>query len=191
MLDISLGRSLRDRFVRNNGCTAQNPPEPSPGSRSHIVTAYSGCRDGYPVVWAAYDNGHTPAPVDGTYTDNGVTTWTKTEVWKFFSQFGSTPSPGGGCTATMQTVNSWSGGFQSTVTVRAGDSAVNGWTVSWTWPGGQTISSLWNGVRSGSGAAVTVRNESYNGSIAANGTTTFGFTAGGVPATPALSCDAS
>lgn len=28
MLPISTGRSLRDRFVRNNGCTPQNPPEP-------------------------------------------------------------------------------------------------------------------------------------------------------------------
>ena len=26
------GRSLRDTFVRNNGCTAQNPPEPANGS---------------------------------------------------------------------------------------------------------------------------------------------------------------
>ncbi|NAS25738.1 poly(3-hydroxybutyrate) depolymerase [Herbidospora sp. NEAU-GS84] len=93
VLNISQGRSLRDRFVRNNGCTAQNPPEPGSGSRSHIVTAYSGCQAGYPVVWAAYDNGHTPAPVDGTYTENGAQTWTKNEVWKFFSQFQSTSGP--------------------------------------------------------------------------------------------------
>ncbi|MEU8269213.1 cellulose binding domain-containing protein [Sphaerisporangium sp. NPDC049002] len=204
VLNISQGRSLRDTFVRNNGCTPQNPPEPSTGSRTHIVTAYSGCRSGYPVVWAAFDNGHMPGPVDGTYTESGITTWTKGEVWKFFSQFGSTPSPSptptptptptpvpGGCAATIETVNSWSGGFQSTVTVRAGNSAISGWTVDWTWPGGQTISSLWNGVRSGSGANVTVRNESYNGSIATNGTTTFGFTANGTAATPALSCSAS
>ncbi|WP_030455806.1 ricin-type beta-trefoil lectin domain protein [Herbidospora cretacea] len=93
VLNISQGRALRDRFVRNNGCTAQNPPEPSSGSRTHVVTAYSGCRAGYPVVWAAYDNGHTPAPVDGTYTENGAQTWTKTEVWKFISQFQSTSNP--------------------------------------------------------------------------------------------------
>ncbi|MEV0382748.1 cellulose binding domain-containing protein [Nonomuraea sp. NPDC050643] len=192
VLSIAQGRALRDRFVRNNGCTAQSPPEPSSGSRGHIVTTYSGCRAGHPVVWAAFDNGHTPAPVDGTYTDSGVTTWTKAAVWAFFSQFGgsSSPTPApGGCTATMETVTSWSGGFQSTVTVRAGGGTVNGWTVGWTWPGGQTIGSLWNGVRTGSGAGVTVRNETYNGSIAANSTTTFGFTANGAPATPTLSCD--
>ncbi|WP_030456081.1 lectin [Herbidospora cretacea] len=93
VLNISQGRSLRDRFVRNNGCTAQNPPEPAAGSRSHTLTTYSGCRAGYPVVWAAFDNGHMPGPVDGTYAESGITTWTKGEVWKFFSQFGSGPNP--------------------------------------------------------------------------------------------------
>ncbi|GAA1266659.1 hypothetical protein GCM10009677_18660 [Sphaerisporangium rubeum] len=219
VLNISQGRSLRDRFVRNNGCTAQNPREPSAGSRTHITTEYSGCRAGYPVVWAAFDGGHGPAPVDGSGGDNGAQTWTKNEVYRFISQFQSTSNPNptptptptvtptvtptptptptptvtptpvpGGCSATMETTNSWPGGFQSTVTVRAGTSAISRWTVSWTWPGGQSISSLWNGVRSGSGSNVTVRNEAYNGSVAANGSTTFGFTATGSAATPTLSC---
>ncbi|MFG1891078.1 RICIN domain-containing protein [Micromonospora sp. NPDC049051] len=87
VLNISQGRSLRDTFVRNNGCTAQNPPEPGPGSRTHITTTYSGCRAGYPVQWAAFDNGHMPGPVDGTYAESGVTTWTKGEIWRFFAQF--------------------------------------------------------------------------------------------------------
>ncbi|MCL7458308.1 RICIN domain-containing protein [Micromonospora sp. MSM11] len=87
VLIISQGRSLRDTFVRNNGCTAQNAPEPGPGSRTHITTTYSGCRAGYPVQWAAFDNGHMPGPVDGTYAESGVTTWTKGEIWRFFAQF--------------------------------------------------------------------------------------------------------
>ncbi|MEV1206063.1 cellulose binding domain-containing protein, partial [Microbispora rosea] len=99
-----------------------------------------------------------------------------------------TPPVTGACTATLTTVNSWPGGFQSEVTVRAGGSAVNGWTVKWTWPGGQTISSLWNGTQSVSGSSVTVRNAAYNGSVAAGASTTFGFTANGTAATPALTC---
>ncbi|MEU5262143.1 RICIN domain-containing protein [Amycolatopsis sp. NPDC021455] len=92
VLPISSGRQLRDQFVRNNGCTPQNPPEPSPGSRTHIVTAYSGCRAGYPVVWAAFDGGHDPGPKDGG--GSGWQTWTSGEVWKFITQFGpSTPPP--------------------------------------------------------------------------------------------------
>jgi poly(3-hydroxybutyrate) depolymerase len=95
VLNISQGRALRDRFVSNNGCTPQNPPEPGQGSRTHIVTAYSGCRSGYPVVWAAFDGGHTPGPIDGCSGCQGWQTWTSGEVWRFFTQFGSsTPSPG-------------------------------------------------------------------------------------------------
>ncbi|MEW1846573.1 cellulose binding domain-containing protein [Nonomuraea angiospora] len=54
-----------------------------------------------------------------------------------------------------------------TVTVRAGNSAVNGWTVTWNWPGSQSITQLWGGVRSGAAPSVSVRNESWNGRLAA------------------------
>ncbi|PYC88424.1 poly(3-hydroxybutyrate) depolymerase [Streptomyces tateyamensis] len=97
VLPIASGRALRDQFVRNNGCTPQNPPEPANGSLTHVVTAYSGCKPGYPVVWAAFDGaGHDPGPIDGCTCD-GWHTWTSGEVWKFFTQFGSTtpPPPGG------------------------------------------------------------------------------------------------
>ena len=105
VLNISGGRALRDTFVRNNGCTPQNPPEPASGSLTHVVTAYTGCRAGFPVVWAAFDAGHTPAPVDGSTADSGGgdRTWTRAVVWNFFAQFQSGPgptptatSPGGG-----------------------------------------------------------------------------------------------
>nr|WP_214661082.1 RICIN domain-containing protein [Streptomyces polyasparticus] len=87
VLTIAQGRALRDKFVANNGCTAQSPREPAPGSRTHITTAYSGCRAGYPVQWAAFDGGHIPGPVDGSPNESGVTTWTKAEIWRFFAQF--------------------------------------------------------------------------------------------------------
>ncbi|MFI5845730.1 RICIN domain-containing protein [Catenuloplanes sp. NPDC051500] len=87
VLPIAQGRGLRDTFVRNNGCAAQNPPEPGAGSRTHITTVYSGCRAGYPVQWAAFDNGHMPGPVEGSYAESGITTWTKGEIWRFFAQF--------------------------------------------------------------------------------------------------------
>ncbi|GGW07360.1 hypothetical protein GCM10010230_51680 [Streptomyces narbonensis] len=87
VLNVAQGRSLRDRFVRANGCTPQSPREPAPGSRTHITTTYSGCRAGYPVQWAAFDGGHIPGPVDGSSGESGVATWTKGEIWRFFAQF--------------------------------------------------------------------------------------------------------
>ncbi|MEU6786490.1 cellulose binding domain-containing protein [Nonomuraea angiospora] len=66
---------------------------------------------------------------------------------------------------------------------------MNGWTVTWNWPGAQGITQLWGGVRSGTAPSVSVRNESSNGRLAANAT--FGFTAAGTAATPALTCTAT
>jgi poly(3-hydroxybutyrate) depolymerase len=109
VLPIANGRALRDTFVRNNGCTPQNPPEPAQGSLTHIVTAYSGCKTGYPVVWAAFDGaGHDPGPIDGCTCD-GWHTWTSGEVWKFFSQFDSNQPPPPPPPAGKQLVGTQSG----------------------------------------------------------------------------------
>ncbi|MFY1674558.1 cellulose binding domain-containing protein [Plantactinospora sp. WMMB334] len=101
----------------------------------------------------------------------------------------TTGGPTGACSASYRQVNSWQGGFQGEVTVRAGTSALTGWSVGMSFPGGTTISQLWNGTLSGSAPNYTVRNASYNGSLAANGSTTFGFLGGGTAATPTLTCD--
>ncbi|MBB5782696.1 cellulose binding domain-containing protein [Nonomuraea jabiensis] len=90
------------------------------------------------------------------------------------------PGQGGACTATYRTVNTWSGGFQAEVTVRNNGSApLNGWTVGMTLAAGQAVTNLWGGVATGTSGAISVRNASYNGSLAAGGTTTFGYVAGG------------
>ncbi|MEU7771027.1 cellulose binding domain-containing protein [Micromonospora taraxaci] len=212
VLNISQGRQLRDTFVRNNGCTAQSPREPSRGSLTHITTAYSGCRAGYPVQWAAFDGDHTPSPVDGSGSPNDSRTWTSGEIWRFFSQFESTTPPTtpppttpppttpppttpppttppptgepGTCTATYRTLNTWPGGFQAEVTVANNSTAaLNGWTVGLTLASGQAISSLWSGVNTGTSGSVTVRNAPYNGAVGPNASTTFGFTATGNGAT--------
>jgi len=103
----------------------------------------------------------------------------------------TTPPPAGGaCTATYAIANSYPGGFQGEVTVRAGSAAISAWTVTWTFANGQTISQLWNGALTSSGANITVKNMPYNGSIPASGTTTFGFngTWNGTNAIPTVSC---
>ncbi|KAK7034704.1 hypothetical protein VNI00_012111 [Paramarasmius palmivorus] len=87
VLNISGGRSLRDTFVRANGCTAQSPSEPAQGSYKHTKTQYSGCRSGYPVTWIAFDEGHIAAPHDGGGGDSGSATFSPGETWAFFSQF--------------------------------------------------------------------------------------------------------
>ncbi|MER6169907.1 glycoside hydrolase family 9 protein [Streptosporangium sp. NPDC001681] len=109
--------------------------------------------------------------------------------------FTTTQAPAGGCTATYTVGNSWQGAFQGEVTVKnEGASAISGWTVTWKFPNGQTISQLWNGTLTQTGADVSVRNVAWNGNLAPNASASFGFTAsqsgaGGIP-TP-VTCTAS
>ncbi|MBM7085572.1 cellulose binding domain-containing protein [Micromonospora humidisoli] len=199
VLNIAGGRTLRDRFVRNNGCTAQNPPEPSQGSLTHRSTTYSGCRAGYPVVWAAFDEGHIAAPQDGAPGDSGSRTWLPAETWRFFTQFASTtpapttpgpttpapttpgpttpPPASGGCAVTA-TVNAWSTGLTEDLTVtNTGSTPVNGWSLVFTLPGGQSITSGWNATYTPASGQVTARNVSYNQTIAPGASVSIGFQA--------------
>ncbi|KAF7718587.1 Feruloyl esterase [Penicillium ucsense] len=83
VLPIDRGRSIRDTFVKDNKCTAQNAPEPAAGSGTHIKTVYEGCSSGHPVWWIPFDGPHEPLA-----TDRGASSsWTPGEIWKFISQF--------------------------------------------------------------------------------------------------------
>jgi hypothetical protein len=82
------------------------------------------------------------------------------------------PSGGGTCTVDYVISPQNSSAFGAAITIVNGSTAITSWTLTWTFANGQTISSLWNGIETQSGAAVTVKNEPYNGSIAAGGTLT-------------------
>jgi endoglucanase len=101
------------------------------------------------------------------------------------------PAPSGACTATYKETSAWSGGFQGEITIKnTGTSAIRNWTATWTNPSGTSVASLWNGVLSTSGAAVTVRNAAHNGALAGGASATFGFVGSGPAATPAITCSA-
>lgn len=217
VLNISQGRALRDRALRNNGCQAQQAPEPAAGSGTHTRTAYT-CRDGYPVVWLASDSGHQWDARDRGQQQS----WVPGEIWRFFTSLPSTtpsptptptptvtptptptptptttptptptvttPPPAGACTATYKVMNSWPGGFQAEVTVRAG-SPTSSWSVAWR-TSGERVDQVWNGSLTAQGDQLTVRNVSWNGTLPAGGTATFGLlgSGSGAPPTPALTC---
>lgn len=86
----------------------------------------------------------------------------------------SASSGGGGgssaCTVDYTISPQNSSAFGAAITIKnTGATALTSWTLTWTFANGQTVSSLWNGIETQSGANVTVKNESYNGSIAAGG----------------------
>ncbi|MEV5553358.1 cellulose binding domain-containing protein [Nonomuraea wenchangensis] len=102
-----------------------------------------------------------------------------------------TPTTEGGCTATYRNAGQWQGGFQGEVTVKnTGTAPMSGWTVRWTFANGQQVTQIWGGTLSASGPNVTVRNESWNGSLAPGASTTFGFLASysGTNTAPSPTC---
>ncbi len=82
---------------------------------------------------------------------------------------------GGKCHVTY-TPQQWPGGFTANVTVaNTSSAALNGWTLTFSFPGDQKVTSAWNATVTQSGSAVTAKNMSYNGNIPAGGSTSFGF----------------
>lgn len=81
------------------------------------------------------------------------------------------------CDVTYSVASSWTDGFQASVTIEnTGATAVDGWTVAWSFPGSQQISSYWNAEITQSGSDVTATNASWNGTLSANGgEASFGF----------------
>ena len=75
--------------------------------------------------------------------------------------------------------NDWGTGFTANVVITNNSStAINGWTLTWAFPGNQTITNLWNATYSQTGTAVSVTNLGYNNVIAASGgSVNFGFNA--------------
>ncbi|GEK21707.1 endo-1,4-beta-xylanase [Cellulomonas xylanilytica] len=87
----------------------------------------------------------------------------------------TTPPPSAGCQVSYA-VNQWNTGFTANVTVKnTSSSALNGWTLTFSFPSGQSVTQAWSSVTTQSGSAVTVKNAAWNGSIPANGSTQFGF----------------
>jgi endoglucanase len=135
-----------------SGVTAAFSPTSSTSSSVLTFTASSTATTGVYTVTITGTSGSTKA----------TTTVTLTVV-------SSTPST---CTVDYVISPQNSSAFGAAITIKNGSTAITSWTLTWTFANGQTVSQLWNGIETQSGADVTVKNESYNGSIAAGGTLT-------------------
>jgi glucuronoarabinoxylan endo-1,4-beta-xylanase len=83
------------------------------------------------------------------------------------------PSTPGGCTIDYTISPQNTSAFGASITIiNNASTALSSWTLTWAFPNGQTVSSLWTGVETQSGANVTVTNEPYNGSIPTGGSLT-------------------
>ncbi|MFG2056756.1 cellulose binding domain-containing protein [Micromonospora sp. NPDC048930] len=91
----------------------------------------------------------------------------------------TTPPPGGsGCSVKYTAPSVWNNGFTADVLItNTGSGTINGWTLTYNLPSGQTVTSAWNATVSQSGSAVTARNLSYNGTLSPGASTSFGYQA--------------
>ncbi|WP_046567764.1 cellulose binding domain-containing protein [Micromonospora sp. HK10] len=89
-----------------------------------------------------------------------------------------TPTTGGTGPRVTYTVNSWNSGLTASIGItNTGTSAINGWTLAFTLPSGQSITSGWNATYSPASGQVSARNVDYNATIAPGATIDIGFQA--------------
>jgi endo-1,4-beta-xylanase len=122
--------------------------------------------------------------ISGTPTANGMSNVTVTVAdstgasgsASFTWTIGGGSTGGGTCHVTFVKASEWQGGFVANVTINnTGTTTINGWTVTFTFPGDQKETSAWNAAVTQSGANVSAVNLSYDATIAPGGNTSFGM----------------
>ncbi|MGQ4437575.1 cellulose binding domain-containing protein, partial [Streptomyces sp. SAS_260] len=90
------------------------------------------------------------------------------------------------CSVDYKTTD-WGSGFTADLTLtNRGTTAIDGWTLAYGYTGNQQLANGWNGTWSQAGRTITVKNASYNGTLAPGGTVSAGaqFSYSGTNAAP-------
>ncbi|MER5455204.1 cellulose binding domain-containing protein [Micromonospora sp. NPDC002389] len=80
-----------------------------------------------------------------------------------------------GCRVDYRVTNQWSGGFGAEVTVTNLGDPLNGWTATWTYGAGQSVTQAWNATVTQSGSRVSATNVAHNSALGTGAATLFGF----------------
>ena len=107
-----------------------------------------------------------------TVRDSTGATGTASFAWNISGGGGG----GGTCHVTYTKNSEWPGGFTAQVTIaNTGTTTINGWSLTFTFPGDQKITSNFNGGFSQTAENATLTNAGYNGTIAPGASITDGF----------------
>jgi len=131
--------------------------------------------------------------IESWSTNELTINWNAPLAWvsAFLAGQGDAAAPGAAtCRVAYAKKGEWSGGFISQVTVtNTGSTPVNGWTLAWSFWGGQHIDHIWSATAQQSGATVQAASQPWNAMIKPGRSVTFGFTGAaglGVNSDPAL-----
>jgi len=129
------------------------------------INASTGLISGTPTT-----SGSNTATV--TVKDTTGATGTASFAWNISGGGGG----GGTCHVTYTKNSEWPGGFTAQVVIsNTGTTSINGWSLTFTFPGDQKITSNFNGGFSQAGENATLTNAGYNGTIAPGASITDGF----------------
>jgi non-reducing end alpha-L-arabinofuranosidase len=114
---------------------------------SIVAAGYGNTVGSTPTPTPTHGTTPTPTPTHGTTptpTPTHGTTPTPTPTQ------GTTPTPtsvsGASCSVHYAITNSWPGGFGASLTLtNTSSTTINGWSLGFSFPNGQTITKLWNG----------------------------------------------
>jgi cellulase/cellobiase CelA1 len=198
------------------GCLLISPPAPGNLTAAGVaattvtltwaVTAAPGCSFSYEILRAPGASGtftQIATATGNTFTDTGLTPNTSyryqartRDAAGNLSPFSNTVTVTtdhntSGCTATYRTINTWDGAFQGEVKVtNTSTNPINGWPVTLTLPSTANIAQIWGGRTSQTTSPYTITNETWNGTLQPNTSTTIGFQANGTAATGTATCEA-
>jgi len=75
-------------------------------------------------------------------------------------------------------ISAWNTGLTANITItNTGSATIDGWSLAFTLPAGQTITGGWNATYSPPSGQVTATNVSYNGTLTPGASTAIGFQA--------------
>ncbi|WP_151729638.1 polysaccharide lyase family protein [Thermogemmatispora aurantia] len=102
-----------------------------------------------------------------------------------------TPTPtatttGNACRVSYSVTSQWPAGFTASITLtNSGTTTINGWTLTFVFSAGQTVTQGWNATFSQQGSLVSASSLSYNALLAPGTATTLGFNGSWTTSNPA------